>query len=80
MDCHTREVLYWRLSPYGNAKAAEAALEEALTTAAPGTATGLIKACDRGGRSEPGYVMPPLEGAEAELWRNHGLQDGSASR
>ena len=30
MDCHTREVLGWRLSPSGNAKTAEAALEEAL--------------------------------------------------
>lgn len=30
MDCHTREALGWRLSPSGNAKAAEAALEEAL--------------------------------------------------
>ena len=30
MDCHTREALGWRLSPTGNAKAAEAALEEAL--------------------------------------------------
>lgn len=30
MDCHTRELLGWRLSPSGNAKAAEAALEEAL--------------------------------------------------
>src|SRR5690606_26903157 len=32
MDCHTREALGWRLSPSGNAKAAEAALEEALIT------------------------------------------------
>ena len=32
MDCHTREALGWRLSPTGNAKAAEAALEEALIT------------------------------------------------
>lgn len=30
MDCCTRELLGWRLSPTGNAKAAEAALEEAL--------------------------------------------------
>ena len=30
MDCHTREALGWRLSPTGNAKGAEAALEEAL--------------------------------------------------
>ena len=30
MDCFTRELLDWRLSPTGNAKAAEAALEEAL--------------------------------------------------
>lgn len=30
MDCFTRELLGWRLSPTGNAKAAEAALEEAL--------------------------------------------------
>lgn len=30
MDCHTREALGWRLSPTGNARAAEAALEEAL--------------------------------------------------
>lgn len=30
MDCHTREALGWRLSPSGNAKSAEAALEEAL--------------------------------------------------
>ena len=30
MDCHTREVLGWRLSPSGNAKTEEAALEEAL--------------------------------------------------
>lgn len=30
MDCYTRELLGWRLSPTGNAKAAEAALEEAL--------------------------------------------------
>lgn len=30
MDCHTREALGWRLSHSGNAKAAEAALEEAL--------------------------------------------------
>ena len=30
MDCHTRELLGWRLSRRGNAKAAEAALEEAL--------------------------------------------------
>ena len=32
MDCCTREALGWRLSPTGNAKAAEAALEEALMT------------------------------------------------
>lgn len=30
MDCCTRELLGWRLSPTGNARAAEAALEEAL--------------------------------------------------
>ncbi|SUA55829.1 IS2 transposase TnpB [Oligella urethralis] len=30
MDCHTRELLGWSLSPKGDAKAAEAALEEAL--------------------------------------------------
>jgi putative transposase len=30
MDCYSRELLGWRLSPSGNAKAAEAALEEAL--------------------------------------------------
>jgi len=30
MDCHTRELLGWRLSRQGNAKAAEATLEEAL--------------------------------------------------
>lgn len=30
MDCHTRELLGWRLSRTGNAQAAEAALEEAL--------------------------------------------------
>ena len=30
--CRTREALGWRLSPSGNAKAAEAALEEALIT------------------------------------------------
>lgn len=30
MDCHTREALSWRLSPSGNAKAADAALREAL--------------------------------------------------
>ena len=30
MDCFTRELLGWRLSRTGNAKAAEAALEEAL--------------------------------------------------
>jgi len=30
MDCYTRELLGWRLSRTGNAKAAEAALEEAL--------------------------------------------------
>lgn len=30
MDCYTRELIGWRLSPTGNAKAAEAALEEAL--------------------------------------------------
>ncbi|WXT22158.1 integrase core domain-containing protein (plasmid) [Salmonella enterica subsp. enterica serovar Infantis] len=32
IDCHTREALGWRLSPSGNAKSAEAALEEALIT------------------------------------------------
>ena len=30
MDCHTREILGWRLTRNGNAKAAEAALEDAL--------------------------------------------------
>ena len=30
MDCYTRELIGWRLSRTGNAKAAEAALEEAL--------------------------------------------------
>ncbi|EED31988.1 integrase, catalytic region [gamma proteobacterium NOR5-3] len=30
MDCHTRELLGWRLSRTSNAQAAEAALEEAL--------------------------------------------------
>jgi putative transposase len=30
MDCHTREILGWRLTRNGNAKAAEATLEDAL--------------------------------------------------
>jgi len=30
MDCHTREILGWRLTRSGNAKAAEATLEDAL--------------------------------------------------
>ena len=30
MDCYSRELLGWRLSPSGNAGAAQAALEEAL--------------------------------------------------
>ncbi|WP_373966191.1 DDE-type integrase/transposase/recombinase [Oligella urethralis] len=30
MDCHTRELLGWSLSPKGDAKAVEAALKEAL--------------------------------------------------
>lgn len=32
MDCHTRVALGWRVSPGGNAKAAEAALKEAFIT------------------------------------------------
>ncbi|WP_223177880.1 integrase core domain-containing protein [Pseudohalioglobus sediminis] len=32
MDCFTRELLGWQLSPTGNARAAEAALEEALNS------------------------------------------------